>query len=159
MTYTKFDLKYDDLNPLEKAVVRHAHPKAFILHLIGLIWSGYFLWTHNLLLAIFCFGGITGVGQFLGYCDKNYLKCAQSKLNLFQKMLVYHANYKNLIYHIVGFAFFVWGAYENSFLKLLIALSFVLLGHMFAWHRHHCETIQHECAIEENDSPHSEPRL
>jgi hypothetical protein len=150
MTYTKFKKPYDHLNSLEKAVVRHAHPKAFILHIIGIMWGGYFLWTHELAVAILCFVGIIGIGELIGYLDKDYLTVARAQLNLFQKLLVYHADYKNLAYHTIGACFFFWGAWTNSVPRLLIAASFVLLGHMFPWNEHCCEEAKHVIAIGED---------
>lgn len=141
--------KYDDLGLLEKALVRHSHPVSFIAHLVGLMWGGYFLWMHQMFFAIGCFVVIIGVGEFMGWTDKDFLAQARMKLNGFQRALVFHADTRNVILHAIGLYFYLSGTFHNSVPRLLLAVSFVLLGHIFPWMSRRRLEGQHARAIED----------
>jgi hypothetical protein len=128
--------KYDRLNFLQKAVVRHAHPVSFILNILGLLWGGFFLWSHQVLWAVLCLVLAPTIGHLVGLKDRSYLLMARSQLNTFQKLLIYHADLRNLLFHVIALGLFLWGAWSHAPLILLGAFSFVLLGHMFPWWKH-----------------------
>jgi hypothetical protein len=128
--------KYGTLNFWEKAAVRHAHPASFVLNILGLLWAGYFLWFHQWWWAVLCFLFIILGGLVWASIDRPYLLQARSELNTFQKLLVYHTNPTNLIFHLVALALYLVGTWRHSPIFLLGAFSFVLLGHIFPWLYH-----------------------
>ena len=142
--------KYDDLNTFQKLVILHAHPANFIFHLLALMWGAYFLWNHSIWLAILTSFLLSIFGQLIIKLDPSYVLLARSELNLFQKLLLYHADFRNLIFHTIGFVFFVFGIWKHSGLLLLGAISFVLLGHIFPWFRSKRQERLEALAIDED---------
>jgi hypothetical protein len=144
--------KYNQLNLLQKAAVRHAHPASFIMNLLGVIWAGYFLWLHQWVWAMLCLvAGVLGDVVFASL-DRGYLILAKSQLNAFQKLLVYHTHPVNLILHLIGLVCYVLGAWYHAVSLLLAAVSFVLLGHVFPWLSHKKEERLFALMIDEDVS-------
>ncbi len=130
------DLSYNQLNTLQRLVVRHVHPVVFVFHLLSLIWVGYFLWIHRWVAAILVFVLLFPFGALVSWLDRDYISTVKLALNPFQRLVVYHADFRNLLFHIIGFGFYVFGMWRHSVILLLIAVSFLLLGNIVPWLRH-----------------------
>ena len=130
------DRSYNELNIFQRLVVRHVHPVVFVFHLLSLIWAGYFLWIHWWVAAVLVFVLLFPLGALVSWLDRNYISTVKLGLNPFQKLFVYHADFRNLFFHIIGFGFYVFGMWRHSGIFLLIAVSFLLLGNIVPWLRH-----------------------
>lgn len=145
------DLSYNELNIFQRLVVRHVHPVVFVFHLLSLMWAGYFLWIHWWVAAILVFAVLFPLAALVSWLDRDYISTVKLELNPFQKLVVFHADLRNLLFHIIGFGFYVFGMWKHSVIFLLIAVSFLVLGNIVPWLRHSRKAGLDARAIGEND--------
>lgn len=126
---------YGELNFLERYAIRQSHPVTFILHVLSLLWGAYFLWSQELLLAV---GGYVlgmGLGQVIAKSDRGFILVSKNRLNLFQQLIVYHVDIRNLLFQVLAFALYLIGFWIHDVLLILSSISCVLLGYIFPWLR------------------------
>ncbi len=126
-------LNYNDLGWLARAVLKRTQPVAFSLHILSLIWGGYFLWIHSVLSAGLCLGVAMLFGELVVHVDQGFYRYIKQNLNMFQRIVIHQTNSGSLIFHGVGFILYIVGCYTHSAVLLLGALSMVVLGHTISW--------------------------
>jgi hypothetical protein len=120
-----------EMSFLQRAIVRRGHPKHIIVSAVGAIWGFYFLWFHNWIwaLAAVLLSGFAGRMLTLGMKEESL---AQTTLG---KIMLLHLNPVNLIIQIVGSCVLVYGIWTHSVIYVMAAVSIILLGHSWGWHK------------------------
>lgn len=118
---------------LEKTVLRRVHPKSILLDVVGITWFTYFLWNHEVVLAIATV--ITSRAlAFLAVAKPNYSALAQT---VWGKLGLLHLHPANLLVQTAGAAITVAGLWTHSTLAILAGISVIVLGHWFGWEKVH----------------------
>ena len=116
---------------LERAIVRQGHPRRIIIGIVSLTWGLYFLWFHNWTWA----AAVLGIGMALGLVvtmGMNEEQLAQTTLG---RILLLHLHPLNLLLQVGGFSVLLYGFWVHSGLYIIFAISLILLGHMWGWHK------------------------
>jgi hypothetical protein len=115
----------------ERTMVRQGHPRRIIVGIIGFSWVLYFLWTHNWpwATAVAIGGVVLGRVVTIGMHEE---QLAQTTLG---RILLLHLHPVNILLQISGFAVLLYAFWIHSSLYILVAVSLILLGHMFGWHK------------------------
>ena len=129
-------LVYEKLNLLEKFVVKRSHPITLVFQALGVVWFGYFFWVNLWLIGALCFLLTVIFGEIFISRDKKFQLLLKQELNPLQKLMVYHAGVKNIIFHVLGFITYLLGCSINSVAMLLLAFTFAAIGNIFPWIRH-----------------------
>ncbi len=107
-------------------MVLHAHPTKLVLESIGLLWSLYFIWIHQIPLAIIFGLGIPLLGSILVW-NTNTKKLAKTILG---KLFLSHAKPFSLTFHILGYMVGVYGLWSHSLILIIVSVSLILFGHL-----------------------------
>ena len=118
------------MNNLQKWYGQHAHPVAFIFHIIGAMWAVYFLWQRNWIFALIFVIGLPAIGGIYAIQDEKGKKIPLTPL---RKLLMGHARPLSILFQIPGYILLTYGLWIHSTIYILFSLSFFLLGHLFAW--------------------------
>lgn len=151
-------MEYNNLSTLEKFIVRRSHPMSLITLIIGLAWLGYFLWLHQLILAVICIVIASVSGEILIKRDKKFDLMLQQEINSLQQLMVYHAGIKNLIFLALSLLIYLAGCWHQSFGMLLLSFSIASFGHIFPWIRHRHETYYTALKIDTEEKAESEKK-
>jgi hypothetical protein len=116
---------------LERAMLRHGHPRRIIVGVISLIWVLYSLWFHNWMWAVVALVAGLALGRIatLGMHEE---QLAQTTLG---KILLLHLHPLNVVIQLSGFAVLLYSFWIHSSVHILLAVSMILLGHMWGWHK------------------------
>lgn len=115
----------------ERAFVRRGHPRHIILGVVGFIWAMYFVWLHNWIWAMTAILASAIIARIstLGMSEENL---AQTTLG---KILLLHLHPINLLVQIAGFGLLLYSVWIHSGVYILLAISVILIGHMWGWHK------------------------
>ena len=119
------------MTSLERAMLRHGHPRRIIVGIISLVWGLYSLWFHNWIWAVVALVVGLGLGRIatLGMHEE---QLAQTTLG---KLLLLHLHPVNVLLQFAGFAVLSYGCWIHSGVYILLSVSMILLGHMWGWHK------------------------
>jgi len=115
----------------ERSVVRSGHPRRVIIGVITLMWLLYSLWLHDgawALLSVL-------VGVPLGALATTGMSVEELAQTTMGKILLLHLHPANVVLQTIGFAALLYGFWLHSAALILAAISVLLLGHMFGWHK------------------------
>jgi hypothetical protein len=119
------------MNFFERSVVRSGHPRRIIVGVITLIWVLYSLWFHFwawaavALVVGLAFGVLATAGM-------NVEELGQTMLG---KILLLHLHPANVALQTFGFGILLYSFWAHSTVVMLLAISVILLGHVFGWHK------------------------
>jgi hypothetical protein len=116
---------------LERTVVRRGHPRHLIVGLVGFVWAMYFLWFHNWLWAVVTILASAVLGRILTSGTREE-SLAQTVLG---KIMLLHLHPANLLIQLVGFGLLLYSVWIHSGMYMMVALSLVMIGHMWGWHK------------------------
>jgi hypothetical protein len=115
----------------ERSVVRSGHPRRIIIGAITLMWVLYSLWIHVWAWAVVAL--IVGVAfGLLATAGMNVEELGQTILG---KILLLHLHPVNVALQACGFAVLLYAFWVHSAVLMLLAISVILVGHMFGWHK------------------------
>ena len=117
------------MNKLQKWYGQHAHPVAFIFHIIGGMWAVYFLWQRNWILALIFVMILPAIGGIYAIQDEKGKKIPLTPL---RKLLIGHARPLSGLFQIPGYVSVIYGLWIHSTIYILLSISFFLLGELFA---------------------------
>jgi uncharacterized membrane protein YesL len=115
----------------ERAIVRRGHPRHIILGLVGFMWGIYFLWLHNWRWAV----AIILVSVVLGRISTSRTREESLAQTVRGKIMLLHLHPMNLLVQIAGFVLLLYGVWLHSTIYILAAMSVILVGHMWGWHK------------------------
>ena len=118
------------MNKLQKWYGLHAHPVTFILHIIGFMWAVYFLWQRNWIFTLIFGVGLPAIGGIYAIHNEKSKKIPLTPL---RKFLMGHARPLSVLFQIPGYIFVIYGLWIHSTIYILVSISFLLLGTLFAW--------------------------
>ena len=115
----------------EKMVVRSGHPRRIIVGVITMIWMFYFLWFHVWIWAtVALIVGVTlGMLATVGMHEEELAKTTLGKI------LLLHLHPFNVVLQAAGFSGLLYSFWAHSGVCMLMAISTILLGHMWGWHK------------------------
>ena len=116
---------------LQEFMLSRGHPRQIILHAVGGIWAIYFLWMHNWLWALGCFGVAELTSEMLATGTGVEL-LAETTLG---KIMLLHAHPVNFVMQIAGGILLVYSMWLHSITGIMVATSVFLLGHFAGWSR------------------------
>lgn len=116
---------------LERIIVRQGHPRRIILGIVSLTWGLYFLWLHSWTWALV----VLALGIALGIVVTTGIDEEQLGQTTVGRILLLHLHPLNGLLQIVGFSALFYGVWIHSGLHIMSAISLILLGHMWGWHK------------------------
>lgn len=114
---------------LQKFMLSRGHPRQIILHMVGGIWTVYFLWQHEWMWALGCFAVSELISETLS-TQTGAETLAQTTLG---KLMLLHANPMNFLIQSLGGVLLVYCIWMHSLTGIMIASSLILLGHFVGW--------------------------
>ena len=115
----------------ERSVVRSGHPRRIIVGVITLMWVLYSLWFHFWAWAVVAL--IVGLAfGVLATAGMNVEELGQTILG---KILLLHLHPVNVALQTFGFAVLLYSFWVHSAVSMLLAISVIMVGHMFGWHK------------------------
>ena len=115
----------------ERSVVRSGHPRRIIVGVITLMWVLYSSWFHLWTWATVALV----VGVALGAVATKGMLVDELAQTVLGKILLLHLPPVNAALQAFGFAVLLYGFWMHSAVLMLLAISVILLGHMFGWHK------------------------
>lgn len=97
------------MNTLRKLMLLHLHPTKFVMEAIGAIWAIFFLWHNNWLMAV-----VFGLGLPFASTLLVWNKKLPDSRTGYARLALIHAHPVNLILHIIGGAFLVYGVWTHE---------------------------------------------
>ena len=116
---------------LERSIVRSGHPRRIIVGMITLMWVLYSLWFHLWTWA----AAALVVGVALGALATKGMLVDEIAQTVLGKILLLHLHPVNVALQTFGLAVLLYGFWMHSIVLMLLAVSVILLGHMFGWHK------------------------
>lgn len=114
---------------LQEFMLSRGHPRQIILHLVGGIWTVYFLWQHEWLWALGCFA-LAELSSELLATETGAEMLSQTTLG---KLMLFHANPVNFWVQAAGGVLFAYSIWMHSLTGIMVAASLILLGHFAGW--------------------------
>jgi len=109
-----------------KIALQHLIPQYMIFDGLGFMWALYFVWQHQVILAVGFVIVLPLIGTLLvwkideeAYAETPWGRFALSHLSLW-----------SIVFHIPGYAVLVYSFWIHSGLYMLLAISLILLGHL-----------------------------
>ena len=109
-----------------RIALQHLIPQYLIFDTLGFGWAFYFIWQHQIILAVGSVIILPLIGSLLvrkkdeeAYANTPGGRFALSHLGLW-----------SIIFHIPGYAVLVYGFWIHSGFYILLAVSLILLGHL-----------------------------
>jgi len=113
-----------------KVALKHAIPKYFIFEGLGFVWALYFVWQHQVILALASLMVLWLIAQLL-VLKKDEEAYADTLLGRF--MLSHFAPFQgawSIFFHLLGYAVLIYAFWMHSGFYILLAGSLILLGHL-----------------------------
>lgn len=115
----------------ERSVVRSGHPRRIIVGVITLMWVLYSLWCH-----LWAWATVTLlVGIALAALATKRMLVDELAQTMLGKILLLHLHPANVALQTFGFAVLLYSFWMHSTVLMMLAISVILLGHMFGWHK------------------------
>src|SRR4051812_45803555 len=109
-------------------MLQHAHPMKFTAEVLGVMWSVYFLWRHQWILAAIAASVLFFVSTLLLWRSRKRLdRLAGTPLG--KMMLVYAAPTAFAMYNLSAFPA-VYGVWTHQPLFILVGISMLLAPHL-----------------------------
>lgn len=115
----------------ERSVVRSGHPRRIVVGVITLMWVLYSLWFHLWAWAAVALV----VGAAVGALATRGMLVDELAQTVLGKILLLHLHPVNVALQSFGFAVLLYSFWMHSTVLMLLAISLILLGHMFGWHK------------------------
>jgi hypothetical protein len=115
----------------ERSIVRSGHPRRMIVGVVTLMWVLYSLWFHLWAWATLALV----VGVPLGALATMGMHVEELAGTMLGKILLLHLHPVNVLLQSFGFAVLLYSFWIHSAMLMLLAISVILLGHMFGWHK------------------------
>lgn len=116
---------------MERHIIRHGHPRHMIVAAVSMIWCTYFFWKHELALGLWTILGGVVLARLVTF-GMNESELARTTLG---KILLLHLHPANLVLQSGGLLVLMYGVWEHLAVLVLTGASFILLGHMWGWHK------------------------
>ena len=114
---------------LQELMLSRGHPRQIILHMVGGIWTVYFLWQHQWMWALACFAVSELISETLS-TQTGAEMLAQTTLG---KLMMLHANPVNFLVQAAGGVLLVYCIWMHLLTGIIAAISLILLGHFVGW--------------------------
>jgi len=109
-----------------KIALQHLIPQYLIFDGLGFVWALYFVWLHQVILAVVSLTVFWTIAQLL-VLKKDEEAYANTPLGRFA---LSHLAPWSAIFHILGYAVLVYSFWIHSGFYILLAISLILLGHL-----------------------------
>ena len=109
-----------------KVALQHTIPQYLIFDGLGSVWALYFVWQHQVILALVSLVVLGSVAQLL-VLKKNEEAYADTPLGRFA---LSHLAPWSITFHILGYAVLIYSFWIHSGFYILLASSLILLGHL-----------------------------
>ncbi len=116
-------------NTLQNYSLRHAHPRALFIDSVGMIWSIYYLWQNDWVLAL----GSMLLGRLIAFLSVMDIRPESMSQTTMGKIALLHLSPLNVLTQIAGLILLTYGLWEHSVLFTLYGVSVVLVGHLAGW--------------------------
>ncbi len=117
-----------NMSPYQRVSAQTANPVNFLLHLIGFIGAGYYLWNQNWQWAVL-FGVLL---PFIGHVYTWFAEKGKNvPMNLWREIWLSHAEPVNTALHLIGFVLAVIGFWRHDYYYLAGAVAAMCVGHLF----------------------------
>jgi len=110
-----------------KMLLQHAFPQYLIVSGLGSVWAIYFVWQHQIILALVSTIVFSHIVPTLLVLKKNEEAYADTFLGRFA---LSHLGLWSGVFHILGYSVLVYGFWLHSGFYILVAGSLILLGHL-----------------------------
>lgn len=107
---------------IERIMIQHAHPAKLTSDILGVIIGWYFLWTHNLLVALAAIFGASVLGTLLVW-GHDVSQLYETELG---KWMIGQAEPVNLVVRSIGFTFVSYGFWSHSLLYFPIGIALII---------------------------------
>jgi len=111
---------------LRKIALQHLIPQYLIFDGLGFGWAFYFVWQHQVILALASVIVLPLIGTFL-VRKENKEAYAKTMLG---KFALSHLAPWSIIFHVLGYAVLIYSLWIHSGFYIFLAISFILLGHL-----------------------------
>jgi hypothetical protein len=119
------------LSPMEKWVLRRAHPVAVIVDLGTLVWSVYFLWWHNWIAAL----AIGLAGRMVSVLLVRNSRLEEIAETTWGRLALLHLHPVNLVIQSAAVLLAIWGIWAHSDLIIISGVTLLIWGHAFGWNK------------------------
>ncbi|MCH8049619.1 hypothetical protein IH979_02815 [Patescibacteria group bacterium] len=109
-----------------KIALQHTIPQYLIFDGLGFIWASYFVWQHQLILALVVLIVSWLLASFV-VRKKNEEAYAKTP---FGRLMLSHLAPWSLAFHIPGYIVLIYSFWVHSGFYILLAISLILLGHL-----------------------------
>ncbi len=113
----------------ENLTLRRFHPRALFIEIAGTVWIFYFLWNHEIFLAI-TFWIFSRIIALTAVWD---VDPDQISRTTWGRVALLHVEPGNMISQLAGLVFLIVGLWNHVTGYILIGTSFICLGHAFGW--------------------------
>lgn len=116
---------------IERAAVRHGHPRHLIVAYLSFAWLIYFLWMHNWVAGL----AAVAIGVILGRVFTWNVREESLAHTTLGKIMLLHLHPMNLPVQLLGFVPLIYGLWFHSGMWILVAMTVIMFGHMWGWHK------------------------
>ena len=109
-----------------KIALQHAIPEYGIFDGLATLWASYFVWQHQVILAVGSVIVFPLIGTLL-VSKKNEETYAKTLLGRFA---LSHLAPWSTVFHILGYSVLVYSFWIHSGFYIFLAISLILLGHL-----------------------------
>lgn len=109
-----------------KIALQHTIPQYLIFDTLGFGWAFYFVWQHQLSLALSSVIVLPLIGTLL-VLKKNEEAYADTP---FGRFMLTHLTPWSIVSHFLGYTILVYSFWIHSGFYVLLAVSLILLGHL-----------------------------
>jgi hypothetical protein len=116
---------------IQEFMLSRGHPRQIILHIVGGIWTIYFLWQHNWMWAL----GFFAASELTSEIISTQTEAEMLAQTLLGKIILLHTNPVNLFLQAAGGILLLYSVWIHSITGIMAAISVVLLGHIAGWNK------------------------
>ena len=109
-----------------KIALQHAIPEYLIFDGLGFGWAFYFIWQHQIILAVGFVIVLPLIGTLLVRKKDEEVYAGTP----FGRFLLSHGAPWSIVFHILGYAVLIYGFWIHSGFYILLAISLIALGHL-----------------------------
>lgn len=118
---------------IRKYLLLHAHPTKFVAEILGVIFSVYFLWNHNLTAAVIASIAFFLLSSLLLWNKPiNLNSLAESPLG--RGMLIYSTPFRFFLYNFSVLPL-IYGLWVHKSLYIIIAIVILFSPHLWGWEK------------------------
>ena len=115
----------------EKYALKHSHPRALFLDVLGIVWFFYFFWLQSWQMAL----ASIIIGRLLASSTVMQVSPQKMSETILGKIALLHIHPANFIIQFLGFIVLTFGVWLHSTEYILLGFSAILVGHLFGWEK------------------------